>query len=249
MKKEVNNQPTGYQIQVMQAVMEVWEQHFLQAKDWNTCWPLILTDNKTVKGMVKVRLFTGTGFHEEEVNKFKAICIERFGKSCTPAQGKILTYKKNNIRYLLWREPRKNWPTPDFRFDCKWYYEKVGKQWPADILDFGHIIFDDDEYEPIKDKGATLFCAIDDGVVIKHGNNLFVPTWWNSRDGLQFKPWKAITKKELRDATGTVIKEGEKVRATEGYNYCGFYDVRTPDGRIIKNVDYEVLKFEDKVYK
>ena len=142
MKKDINN----YQFLLMQAVMEVWEPQLLQAKYWNTCWPTVVTDRNINKGKLRVRLITGTGFLEEDVNKFKAIYIERFGKFCAPAQGKILTYKKNNIRYLLWQEARKNWPTPDFRLDCKWYYEKIGKQWPADILDFGHIIYDDDEF-------------------------------------------------------------------------------------------------------
>jgi len=186
-KKTINNnKPTDYQLRVMQIVMEVWEQQFLKYKDWTECWPAVFAEPKSSKGFVNVILTTGTNFTDIDIERFKKRCIEEFGENCNPALGKVKTRKGLIVRYLQWKEPVKDWPIlsnsiePDSWLDCVWYYEQIGKPWPSDILKFGNIFINGEEYRPIFTDTTEQSCAMFDGVLKIIDGDPFVPVWWRS---------------------------------------------------------------------
>lgn len=256
MKKEVkktrNNQPTGYQLQVMKIVMEVWEQKMLEHKNWTICWPALFSDFKPIKGVVNIILATGKDFTDADIEKFKNRCIEVFGEKCNPASGKVKTRRGIKIRFLQWQEPSKDWPALPQReigssMDCAWYYEQIGKPWPTDILKFGCILIDGEEYRRIPTDGAEWMCASWDGILKIVDGIPYVPIWWNSIDGLDNMPVKVKIKKDIKGDDGTVIHEGETVKAVQGKHSCMEYDLTAPDGRNIKNVEYSNFEWLEHI--
>lgn len=246
-KKEYSTEVTDYQLQVMQIVMEVWEQKMLQYKNWNNCWPNLLSDGKVIKGRVKVILVTGADFTDADIKKFKELCIARFGSDCNPAKGKVVTRKENNLRYLVWYEPYQIWPWLKEKengcsLNCKWYYEYTGKEWPADFLEYGHLMIGDWEYRAFFDKGPEFLCALNDGVIRIFKGHPYVPVWWNSVDGLDKMPVKVKAKKDIVGDDGTIIHEGEIVTAAQGRRSILEDDLTASDGRCIKNVDHNCFE-------
>ena len=246
-KKVYATEATDYQLQVMQIVMEVWEQKMLEHRNWTICWPAFLSDTKPVKGTVKVLLVTGKDFTDADIEKFKERCREVFGENCNPAAGKVKTRRGAGVRFLLWQESSDHWPAlPDretgFPMDCAWYYEQIGKPWPSDILKFGRTLIDGEEYKRISTEGTEWMCASWDGVLRVIDGTAYVPVWWNSIDGLDKMPFKVKVKKDITDKDGTVFHEGETVTAVHS-RYCGKFDLTASDGRTAKEVVFEDLVF------
>ena len=131
--------------------------------------------------------------------------------------------------------------------DCAWYYEQIGKPWPSDILKFGRTLIDGEEYKRISTEGTEWMCASWDGVLRVIDGTAYVPVWWNSIDGLDNMPVKVKVKKDITGDDGTVIHEGETVKAVQGRRSCMEYDLTAPDGRNIKNVDYRCFEWLEHI--
>lgn len=178
-----------YQFQVLELVMQVWEEKMLQLNNWHQCYPVICDDDLPSR-KCKITLSVGESLTAEEIEKFRHLCEQRFGKDSPIVQFKVTEFTNSETsitrKFFEWKENRAKWPHAplwgsSIGLDYAWYLHALNKEWPSDLVRAFHIRCEGKLYRMVTDVKELMIASFD-GISLSKFRDaegcVFVPAEW-----------------------------------------------------------------------